>query len=103
MPSQGVFSMRLRIGVLLSVAALAAVGVAAGPASAESPTCPPGTGFTAAISHPGYPTSVSHGGQQNPAFENAFHAPGGPYVNRNRKVQSFQEPNSAEVGVFRRP
>ena len=25
-----------------------------------------------------YPTSVSHGGQQNPAFENAFHAPGCP-------------------------
>ena len=70
--------MRRRIGALLSVAALAAVGVAASPASADPPTCPPGTGFTAAISHPGYPTSASHGGQQNPAFENAFHAPGCP-------------------------
>ena len=67
-----------RLGVLLSTAALATVGVAASPASAGPPICPPGTGFTAAVSHPGYATSISHGGQQNPAFENAFHAPGCP-------------------------
>ena len=70
--------MRRRIGALLSVAALAAVGVAASPASAEPPTCPPGTGFTASISHDGIATAVSHGGAQNTAFENAFHAPGCP-------------------------
>ena len=70
--------MRRRIGALLSVAALAAVGVVASPASAEPPTCPPGTGFTAVISHPGFPTAVSHGGEQNDAFGNAFHAPGCP-------------------------
>ena len=75
---EGCVCMRRRIGALLSVAALAAVGVAASPASAEPPTCPPGTGFTASVSHPGYVTSVSHGGAQNPAFENAFHAPGCP-------------------------
>ena len=75
---EGCVFMRRRIGALLSVAALAAVGVAASPASADPPTCPPGTGFTASISHPGYATSVSHGGAQNPAFENAFHAPGCP-------------------------
>jgi len=62
----------------MSVAALATVGVAASPASAEPPVCPPGTGFTAAVSHPGYPTSLDHGGQQNDSFGNAFHAPGCP-------------------------
>ncbi len=61
-----------------AAAAAVVLSVAASPASADPPTCPPGTGFTAAISHPGYPISVSHGGQQNPAFENAFHAPGCP-------------------------
>ena len=75
---EGWVFMSRRIGALLSVAALAAVGVAASPATAEPPICPPGTGFTASVSHPGYPTSVSHGGAQNPAFENAFHAPGCP-------------------------
>ena len=75
---EGCVFMRRRIGALLSVAALAAVGVAATPASADPPICPPGTGFTAAVSHRGYTTSGSHGGQQNPAFENAFHAPGCP-------------------------
>jgi hypothetical protein len=70
--------MRRRIGALVSVGALAALGVTANLASADAPTCPPGTGFTAAVNHPGYATSVSHGGQQNPAFENAFHAPGCP-------------------------
>jgi hypothetical protein len=68
--------MRRRLAALLLVGALAAVGVAASPASAEPPSCPPGTGFTASISHPGIPTAESHGGAQNPAFENAFHAPG---------------------------
>lgn len=45
--------MKRLLAVASSVAAIAAVGLTAGPASAAPPACGPQTGFDAANTHPG--------------------------------------------------